>query len=189
MFLGAIEDVRAFFSSFNSCFAGVGMTAFSRIVPGSFLDSYHIVALRKTLDLPMMRKERDIFCLEEEISARPAGEIRNSTSLLAHPVVKGFLRALPQPSYLLLYQNYPELEILAKQEGWRLLANPASLRMRVEFEDGANFTYQEFKSWVTEAGFKETQLIPLTSLSLYNLMILNKIKAEPNSSKNPFIKS
>jgi len=55
----------------------------------------------------------------------------NSADLLAHPAVKGFLKRLPHPKYLLLYQNYPELEIVAKQEGWNLLANPASLRIRV----------------------------------------------------------
>ncbi|MCP4668645.1 MAG: ATP-grasp domain-containing protein [Deltaproteobacteria bacterium] len=115
------------------------MTAFSRIVPGYFLDSYHIIALKNTVDLPMIRKERDVFCLEEETGAPLAGEIKNSAALLAHGAVKGFLKGLPLPTYLLVYQNYPELEILAKQEGWTLLANPASLRIRVAqrafFED------------------------------------------------------
>ncbi len=130
MFLRAIEDVRALFSPFNATFSGLGMTAFSRIIPGYFLASYHIIALRNTLDLPTLRKDRGIFCLEEAVPLL-AGKVMNSADLLAHPAVKGFLKRLPHPKYLLLYQNYPELEIVAKQEGWNLLANPASLRIRV----------------------------------------------------------
>ena len=107
------------------------MTAYSRIVPAYFLDPYYLVILRKTRDLPLLRKRASIFCLEEEVHS-PIGESGyNSARLLAHPLVKAFLKRLPPPRHLLLYQGYPELEDPAKREGWDLLANPASLRIRV----------------------------------------------------------
>jgi len=58
MFLRAIEDVRALFSPFNATFSGLGMTAFSRIIPGYFLASYHIIALRNTRDLPHIEERQ-----------------------------------------------------------------------------------------------------------------------------------
>jgi len=33
------------------------------------------------------------------------------------------LKGLPQPIHLFLYQSYPELEALASEENWTLLAN------------------------------------------------------------------
>ncbi len=108
------------------------MTAYSRISPACFLGApYHIVSLRKTLDLPLLRAKAEIFCLEEEIGKPVQGRGLNSELLLRHSPVQRFLRKLPMPRSLLLYQNYPGLVDLAKREGWRLLANPADLRIQV----------------------------------------------------------
>ncbi len=131
MFLRDLADVKDLFSSLRGSFLGVGMTAYSRIVPADFLQPYQIIALRKTRDLPLLRKRADIFCLEEELGHSIEEEGVNSARLLSHPVTKEVLRNLSDPKYLLLYQNYPELEALARSEGWILLANPSSLRMRV----------------------------------------------------------
>ncbi|MEA2040132.1 MAG: ATP-grasp domain-containing protein [Thermodesulfobacteriota bacterium] len=131
MILRDLDDVREIFASLRGSLVGVGMTAFSRIMPASFVDSYHIINLRKTCDLPLLRKKTDIFCLEEEIGGPVREKNFNSARVLAHPIVKRFLKNLPAPTGLLLYQNYPELEDLARQEGWVLLANPADLRIRV----------------------------------------------------------
>ena len=131
MILRDLDDVREVFASLRGSLVGVGMTAFSRIMPASFVDSYHIISLRKTRDLPLLKKKADIFCLEEEIGGPVREKNFNSARVLAHPIVKRFLKHLPDPKGLLLYQNYPELEELAGQEGWVLLANPAGLRIRV----------------------------------------------------------
>ena len=66
MFIRNVNQIRALFQSFPGTFVGVGMTAFSRIIPASFLETYHIVALHKTGDLPLLRKQAHVFCLEEE---------------------------------------------------------------------------------------------------------------------------
>ena len=91
---------------------------------------YHVVALSETADLALIRKMMDVFCLEEAGGSLPAGR-RDSAALLAHPLTRNYLKRLPDPKRLLLYQNYPDLEDLAKEEGWRLLANPSSLRLRL----------------------------------------------------------
>ena len=131
MFLQDLDDVKRLFASLHGTFSGVGMTAYSRIIPAYLIQPYHIIALRKTRDLPLLRKKAKIFCLEEETGRFVEEKEFNSARLLAHPLIKKFLKGLPDPKYLLLYQNYPELEALAVNEGWSLLANPSSLRVEV----------------------------------------------------------
>jgi hypothetical protein len=131
MFVRDLADVRNIFDSVAGTITGVGITAYSRIIPAYFHHLYYVIALRKTLDLPLLRKRVKIFCLEEEIGHFVAAEGFNSASLLSHPAAREFLKKMTGPRYLLLYQNYPDLEDLAEREGWMLLANPSSLRMRV----------------------------------------------------------
>ena len=131
MLLRELDHVRDLFESVHGTFVGVGMTAFPRIIPSYFLDSYSIITLRKTGDLPQLRKKTEIFCLEEATDGSLPANARDSARLLSHQVVKRYLDKLPDPKHLLLYQNYPDLERLARKEGWLLLANPADLRLRL----------------------------------------------------------
>jgi hypothetical protein len=131
MFVRDLADVRSLFDSLGGTIIGVGITAYARIIPAYFCQPYYIVALRKTLDLPLLRKRVEIFCLEEEMGHFVEAKGFNSASLLSHPSVKGFLKKMRGPRYFLLYQSYPDLEELAERQGWVLLANPSSLRMRV----------------------------------------------------------
>jgi hypothetical protein len=131
MFLQDLNDVRGLFDSLGGTFVGIGMTAFSRIIPAYFIHPYYIVALRKTCDLQLLKEKGHIFCLEAERGEPMREQHATSTHLLAHPLARDFLSTLPNPKHLLLYQGYPELESLAQLEGWVFLANQASLRMRV----------------------------------------------------------
>jgi hypothetical protein len=131
MFVRDLADVRNLFDSVAGTITGVGITAYSRIIPAYFHPPYYIIALRKTLDLPLLRKRAEIFCLEEELGHFVEAKGFNSESLLSHPSVRAFLKKMTGPRYLLLYQSYPDLEALAERQGWVLLANPSSLRMRV----------------------------------------------------------
>ncbi len=131
MLLRDLGDARALFRSLGGTIAGVGMTAFSRITPAYFLDTYPIVSLRKTADLPALRSKSQIFCLEESFGGPVQEPGFHSGNLLKHPATRAFLERLPPPRSLLVYQSYPELESLAQAEGWGLLANPAALRTRL----------------------------------------------------------
>jgi len=131
MFLRNLDDAKGLFDSLKGTFAGVGMTAFSRIIPSYFINPYNIVSLRATRDLSLLRKKAAIFCLEHEKGKSFPEKSFNSALLLAHPLTRRFLKGLPDPKHLLLYQNYPELEDLARKEGWHLLSNPSSLRVKV----------------------------------------------------------
>lgn len=131
MFLRNLDDAKGLFDSFRGSFAGVGMTAFSRIVPSAFITRYHIVSLRATRDISLLGQKADIFCLEHEKGHPVREKGFNSALLLAHPLTRSFLNRLPDPKHLLLYQNYSELETLAEKEGWNLIGNPSSLRIRV----------------------------------------------------------
>jgi hypothetical protein len=131
MLLRDLEDVKSHFRSVKGSFIGVGMSAYARILPGSFLPSYRIIALRKTRDLPPLREKTPIFCLEETVGNQGIEGMINSEHLLSHPATRDYMKALPDPKYLFLYQSYPGLERLAEKEGWILMANAASLRLRV----------------------------------------------------------
>lgn len=128
MLLRDLGDVRGLFASLKGSLVGVGMTAYSRIIPAYLLQPYHMVVLRKTKDLASLRKRAEIFCLEEEVGGSVAEAGFNSARLLAHPLTHHYLSKLPDPKYLLMYQSYPEVEEQARREGWTLLANPSSLR-------------------------------------------------------------
>jgi hypothetical protein len=130
LFLHHLKHVKALFQTHPVTLVGVGMTAFPRIAPAFFLDGYHIVALSRTADLSLLRQRADVFCLEEA-GGRLAADSRHSAALLAHDRTRGYLNRLPDPKHLLLYQSYPELEDLGKNEGWVLLANPGALRLRL----------------------------------------------------------
>ena len=131
MFIHDIQQVKTLFKSLPGTFVGVGMTAFSRILPASFLENYRILALHKTGDLPLLRKKGPVFCLEEETENPSLATGKNSAGLLAHPRSMRFLDGLSHPKNLLLYQDYPELRSAAGARGWHLLANPPQLRLEV----------------------------------------------------------
>lgn len=122
---GADERLRAA----GGTVVGVGVTAFPRAGLAGMVPGYRIVCLRETADLAELRRSAGVFCLEECLG-RPVPGPENSTALLSHPATRRYLSALPRPVHLLLYQSYPELEDLARREGWHLLANPAGLRIR-----------------------------------------------------------
>ena len=129
MLLQHLEDARAVFGSLGGSLVGVGMTAYSRISPSYFCKPYKIICARKTGDLGSLREKAEIFCLEEELGS-PIGEPGfQSARLLSHPLVRRYLKGIPDPKLLYLYQSYPELEELAREEKWILIANPSALRL------------------------------------------------------------
>ena len=128
MFIRDIRQIRALFRSLPGTVIGVGMTAFSRILPASFLDCYRIIALHRTEDLTLLRRKADIFCLEEETRDSAPFPVENSENLLLHPRTRSFLDIIPGTKYLFLYQDYNGLRSTAQANGWQLLANPPQLR-------------------------------------------------------------
>lgn len=108
---------------------GVGVTAFPRTGLSGFIPGYRIACIRRTGDLAAIRRDVEVFCLEEAESG-PLPAAGDSAALLSHPKTRQYLARLPKPVYLVLYQPSFEIEELARRNGWRLLANPAALRMR-----------------------------------------------------------
>ncbi|MEJ2726035.1 MAG: ATP-grasp domain-containing protein [Deltaproteobacteria bacterium] len=131
MLLRDLGDVRDLLARHRGTVLGVGMTAYSRMVPGYFLNTYCQVALRNTRDLTLLQERNPVFCLEQQVGEPLLEKGLNSARLLEHPLVKSFLRTLPDPKYLFLYQNYAELEALSEKEGWIPMANSACLRTRM----------------------------------------------------------
>ncbi|MCD6297579.1 MAG: hypothetical protein J7M30_10535, partial [Deltaproteobacteria bacterium] len=86
MFLRNLDDAKGLFDSFKGTFAGVGITAFSRIIPSYFINQYNIISLRATRDLPLLREKAKIFCLEHGKGKSVLEKEFNSAMLLAHPL-------------------------------------------------------------------------------------------------------
>ncbi len=131
MLLRDLGDARALFASMEGVAVGVGMSAFSRIAPAYFLEPYHIVCCRATRDLPLLKIKTDIICLEEMRPGFVAREGFNSAHLLAAPEVLDRLGAMPSPKTFLVYQNYPQMQSLARSKRWVLAANAPTLRIQV----------------------------------------------------------
>ena len=131
MSLETIAEVQGLLNSVEGSLIGVGITAFPRITPAYFQDSYQILSLKKTLDVPLLRKRVPVFSLEEELGEPVQEEGWTSARLLSHPASQRVLEGLRKPTYLLLYQGYEDLEAMALEKGWVLLANRASLRNQV----------------------------------------------------------
>jgi hypothetical protein len=142
MFLRDLRDVRDLLAFHGGTFLGVGMTAYSRMVPAYFLNAYYQVALRNTRDLALLQRRNRVFCLEQQVGEPILEKGFNSGRLLEHPLVRSFLKTLPDPKYLFLYQSYSELEALSKKEGWIPMANSACLRAKISdrtfFEEMCN---------------------------------------------------
>lgn len=126
-----LEDIQLLFRGLEGAFAGIGMTAFSRVVPAYFLRTYSILCLRNTLDLPIVKRKTAVLCIEEAQGRTVRDENWSSAHVAAQREAVEFLGRLPRPVYLFPYQSYPELEALALRHGWRCMANPAALRLRV----------------------------------------------------------
>ena len=131
MRLRNLSQAREGLSALHGTLVGVGMTAFPRMIPAYFLDTYGVITLRKTYDLPLLREKMKIFCLQETGGRRQWSHVVRSDQLLACGPVRDHLTSLPGPKHLLVYQGYPSLETMARKRGWRLLANPAGLRLKV----------------------------------------------------------
>ena len=131
MWLQDLEQTKQLFTRLDGPVIGVGMTAFSRIVPASFLPSYRIICNQKTCDLSLLREKVSVFCFGETVGDDCFNDVENSFQLLSKTCVGEALDSQQDPKYLFLYQNYPELEELSKKRGWRLLANPSQLRIQV----------------------------------------------------------
>ena len=131
MLLRNLGDAKELFRSIRGSFVGAGITAFSRITPSHLLDPYQIICLRNTLDLPLIRTGSQVFCLEEWVGQPLHGQIVNSSQILAHAWVRDVMAGLPHPRYVLVYQSYPDLDSLAEQEKWHILANPFPIRNQV----------------------------------------------------------
>ncbi len=131
MLIQDLEQIKRLFNRLDGPVAGVGMTAFSRIIPSFFVPSYRIVCAQKTCDLAMLREHAPVFCLEEKVENGICNAVENSFHLLSNPRTVEHLKRQKGGHSLFLYQNYSELEALSKNQGWTLLANSFEIRKRM----------------------------------------------------------
>jgi hypothetical protein len=146
---------------------GVGVTAFSKIVPHRFSEDYRIIAYRDSLDAEEIRRYCPVHSLQERNADQPHASI-NTAFILLDPYVQNLLGSRKGEVCLLVYQSYPELEELARRSGWRILASPSDTRRR--FEDKA-----AFRQLLRELGLPSIpgETIPIQSLSeaIYGEMV------------------
>jgi len=139
MRLRSLEDLRNLLDSMEGSLLGVGISPFPRMLPARLTNSYRILCLKKTLDLPILRQDASILCLEEAYGGLLPSKGANTEWILAHPLAAQLLKPLPRPIYFYIYQGYPGLEEMAARLGGHIIANPGELRLRLRtrrfFED------------------------------------------------------
>lgn len=138
MEIKGIKDFEKALRRDNRELIGVGVTAFSRIVPLAFAEGYSIIAYRDSLDLAEIRRYCPVLSLQDKGSKGPPSLI-NAATILSEPYVQDLLKRRKGEICLLVYQSYPELEDLAGRSGWKILAAPS--RTRRGFEDKIAFRH------------------------------------------------
>ena len=131
MLLRDLDDAIRLFKTIHGSFVGIGITAFSRITPAYFISPYHIACYKNTSDLDVIRTHAEVISLMEEMGAEYGVKSPTSSDILHDKLIIDYINRLDGDRYLLLYQSYKDIELLAKIKGWKLISNPESLRTRL----------------------------------------------------------
>lgn len=101
------------------------------------LPNFHIVCLDKN-DLVDLLKERGvkIFSLEEKIG-KDEKVLRNTGSLLSHPLVQDYIKNNAENPNILFFKPSKKVETIIKDFGWKSLGNNSELNNL--FEDKISF--------------------------------------------------
>ncbi len=145
---------------------GIGIAPFMKIAPAFLLPHFRLVCLRASRDLPLLRERMTIDALQEhDIGViLPAN---NTAEVLKHPWTQQLLASMAPPIHVLVYKGTDEVCALAEQYGWKLIANPSSVRTQFELKG-------MFPLFCEEAGITPLpyELIPTRELTPERLRTL-----------------
>lgn len=123
----SLDDVKKLFKDVEIPVAGVGVTAFSRLGPGKFLNNYRIACRDYTKDTKLIERDVKVFSIEKTEGQRLGR--RNALAMLRNSEIREFLNSLNEP-HLLMYRVSERVEKLCKEGGWKIMGNSPSLGLQ-----------------------------------------------------------
>jgi len=130
-----LDDVRPFFALYPRQILGIGVNAFNRLGPESWIDNYTIVALRNNLEDEIFdRSGIKIFSAEKE-GLNVDNLAWNSQALLRSPNFLKFIDDLGKSTAWFIYSPKKEIENYAAKFGATLMANPYKLYKKISDKD------------------------------------------------------
>jgi D-alanine-D-alanine ligase-like ATP-grasp enzyme len=157
---------------------GAGVYAFNRIGPEHFIPDYKLLSLYSSKETNLIKKDIEVFCLEEKIGKRL--KPRNSSSLLCHPETQKYLRRFERP-IILLYKSSRRIEKLAKELNFRIAISPRRFGKQL-FEDKI-----KFRKILQKIGVSPTpgRIISFSSLRLSSFSSFRKEFGSPFVIQHP----
>jgi len=112
---------------------GVGVYAFHRMGLEDIIPNFHILALRDSLDTPLIEQSTEVISLERGMNTHHIQQPRNGTTIISHRRTIRYLKKFKKP-ILLVYKPSTKMEQVCKKNGWQI-AIPAVRFGKALFEN------------------------------------------------------
>lgn len=105
-------------------FFGLGVRAFNRLGPESYIRDYRIICLKESADNDLIGKRIPLYCIEP--AAKKRSFKKNATSLLRSEEVRNYIKksANGKLPVIIVYKSSPLMERICKKEGFLLATSP-----------------------------------------------------------------
>ncbi|MBU3923224.1 ATP-grasp domain-containing protein [Patescibacteria group bacterium] len=119
---------------------GAGVYPFHRLGPEDFLPDYRIIALRRSLDGELIKKDIRVVSIEKSIGTKHIREPRNATTVIIHAKTKKYLDKFKRKD-ILVYKASTKMEKTCEENNWNLIASPTRFGKNL-FENKITFKKQ-----------------------------------------------
>jgi len=137
-----LNSLKKFFKEkVNFPIFGAGVYAFHRLGPEEFLANYRILALRRSLDGELIKKDIKVISVEKSLGTKHIRDPRNATTLLDHPKIKKYLQNFEDAKNeinILVYKASSKMEKAAQKNNWNLMTPPVKFGKEL-FENKIKF--------------------------------------------------
>lgn len=114
---------------------GIAPTPFPRVTMAGYLNDYSIVCFKFRREVPIIKGQVDVFCLEERYPDIRVPKV-NAKEILSLSKVQDYLKSKPGVS-LLLYKPSHAIEEMAVNYGWKIIGN--RYEVKELYENKKNF--------------------------------------------------
>ncbi len=105
-------------------FFGLGVNAFNRLGPESFIPHYRIISLRDPLENKFIEEDVEIFSLEKNLKSKHINAPRNSNTLMKDLKTQKYIQRFKhkQPVFF-VYKPFVSMQKIVRENKWILCAN------------------------------------------------------------------
>ncbi len=125
--ISSLKDLSLLHRYAHTQVFGVWVTAFMRIIPAFLLkDKFRIICYKNSLDLNIIKKDTDVFCLQQQKNWSTIDKL-NTQSILQHPKTREYCKKHPKSS-LFVYKSNSDIEKEANTLWYTILNNISVIR-------------------------------------------------------------